>query len=292
MAKIAIALTIALTTSLQLNAQAVRVRVSNVCGSGSIAGYDEQGAYVLTNAHVSGTQIGRQVQIDYDTANGRVTLPARIVMAAYSNRTMTDWAILKVETLKSGAKWQLSTTLPTERTHQTCGSPRCVWPLVCSQVTTTTISGNQSLWKFREISIGGQSGSSVRDKSGKTKGLITWRIGNEGASQTTSQIYRQSTQQTTEADIRPTGLIELVTPRSETQSGFFTEQSIETSIATLPIWDVEQEQPPTPPCSCCPKNEPEMSEIEKTLVETIRKEKLDIDRLLKLILELITLFRR
>lgn len=233
-------------------AQAVRVRVANVCGSGSICGYDASGAYILTNAHVAGTTIGRTCNIDYQSQAGQITTTARVIMAAYSDSTLTDWAILQAQSLTGGPSWKLSTKRPTDTqtAFNTCGSPRCVWPLICTSVQTDNHSATP--WTWTPNSIPGQSGSSVRTPEGVTYGLLTWSWNGRGAGQQTATIYAQATQRSIDAAPRPEGLIEVPTqaqtqppppiatnPRAYTANGFF---SIARSVNELPIW--QDETPP------------------------------------------------
>jgi hypothetical protein len=161
-------------------------------------------------------------------------------MAAYSDRTLTDWAMLSVPGISPGARWPLSRDVPTYREHYTCGAPRCVWPLVCLSVTTVEVSPSSALWLWMPNSIGGQSGSLVRTKAGVGKGLLTWSWNGRGAGQQTHWIYKQASQRSTDAPERPAGLVEVAHPRSPTQNGFFAEAS----IVDLPIWDGGGEPPP------------------------------------------------
>ena len=65
-----------------------RVLNSGSCGSGSIVGKRDGKTLVLTNAHVAGTTIGRVVQCQFPFA-GNAKIPAKVIMAGYSDRVMT-----------------------------------------------------------------------------------------------------------------------------------------------------------------------------------------------------------
>lgn len=278
---IAAAITIAMMNI--ATAQAVRVRVQGVCGSGSVCGFaaDGTGAYVLTNAHVAGTQIGRTVSIDYAETTGMKTVPATIIAAAYSSTRLTDWALLKCQAIKGGASWRLSTTDPSAQIHATCGSPRCVWPQVCQQVRTRSATKDSTLWRWQPNSIGGQSGSSVRtlDAPNVTKGLLTWSWGGDGAGQTTRSIYRQFVNRTTDAPLRPEGLTETAEQRSYTEEGFFSE-----AIDDLPIWDTEPVKPPTDPC------DPAEPKTKAELEAAIAGHGFDVTKLLELVVRILDFF--
>lgn len=270
------ALATALTATIAppADAQAVRVRINNVCGSGSVCGWDGPTAYILTNAHVAGSRIGRQVNIDYQTPQGQMrTIQATIVAAAYSSQNLTDWAILTTTQLPAGwPVWKLSTRPPVDAQHRTCGSPRCVWPQVCQAVTTHSINNRTGLWLWTPNSIGGQSGSSVRTSQDVTTGLLTWSWGGRGAGQTTAQIAKQIRDRNTDAEVRPVGLVELSHDRSPTEDGFYAP-----AAADFPIW--ADDEPATPnPCD---------DDLRKVAAEA----GIDYNQLIRLILELIRLFR-
>lgn len=78
---------------------ACRVRAGNASGSGSVCGRFRDGSLILTNAHVVGTRPGTLVGIDCVIDGKDRSFEGKIVMAAYSNRTQTDWAIVYCEGL-------------------------------------------------------------------------------------------------------------------------------------------------------------------------------------------------
>jgi hypothetical protein len=223
---------------------AVRVVNQSSCGSGSICGHYQGGSLILTNAHVAGTQIGRNVVFDAVVDGQRVRKDARVIQAAYSNRTQTDWAVLMCENWQAIEPVYLSKKVPTG-SHYTQGSPRCVWPQRNTDITTVDQSPNSPLWRWTPNAIGGQSGSGVwSDTDNLQYGLLTWSWGGYGAGQMTAWIYKQARTMTTFGLPRVDGLVELPDESDETNvdrtgaddpvvgEGFFTE----TGITDLPIW--------------------------------------------------------
>lgn len=266
---------------------AVRIHVGNGCGSGSVVGE----GLIMTNAHVVGTRVGRQVTVR-PRATGQ-DISGTVIMAAYSDRTLADWAIVKCETgLESITPVPMSTKKPTG-THYTTGSPRCVWPLTSTAVLTADIADNSALWRWRPNAIGGQSGSGVWGVDDDIQdGLLTWSWGGLGAGQQTSEIYRQSREQSTGGEDRPAGLIELISPAPFAngddvivESGFFAQAG----ITDLPIWETEKEPEPIDP----PAGEiVELSEAEAKVINAMRAaDPKDLDALVQVVLGIFSLKR-
>lgn len=218
--------------------RAVRIINGNSCGTGSLCGRDADFIYIMTNAHVAGSRIGHVVNCEALKADksGTERFTARIIEAAYSSRTSTDWALLKADAkfMKGLEPIKLSTTDPDgDELTGTWGCPRCEIP--SGQLCKTVQLG--SLWYWQPNAIGGQSGSAVV-QDGKQKGLLTWTISGNGAGQKTSTIYRQSKEKNTDGPARVDGLefpsatgaysgVELI-------EGYHCETS---SLADYPIWD-------------------------------------------------------
>jgi hypothetical protein len=258
--------------------QAVRVRVDGVCGSGHACGTSSSGVFVLTNAHVAGTRVGRVVKVDATIDGRTVTVDGRIVASAYSDRTLTDWAVLLCPATLNVPIVKLSVSEPAlEFPHQTCGSPRCVWPLVCQQITSVGLDRATGLWRWSPNSIGGQSGSGVVSRQGKCVGLVTWSWGGRGAGQTTAQIYKQSQTRSVDGPERVAGLVEVNDARSVTEVGYFSE-----AISDLPIWDA-----PGGGGGECDCNGPGWSELR----EAATRAGIDFAKLVSLILQIIQLFQ-
>lgn len=231
---------------------AVRVINQNSCGSGSICGHHNGGSLVLTNAHVAGTKIGRAVKFDCVVGGETKRVSAKVIQAAYSDKTQTDWAVLFAEDFTAIQPVKLSKKRPTG-SHYTHGSPKCIWPQKSTDVTTKDMADGKPLWRWTPNSIGGQSGSGVwSDTDHLQYGLLTWSWGGYGAGQMTAEIYRQALNQTTvgydrlpdliEVGNQPHGEIVDVEGEPQVKPGFYSEAS----IIDLPIWDEGIVSPPPP----------------------------------------------
>lgn len=212
--------------------RACRVRVGNVCGSGSFVGRDAAATFVMTNAHVSGTQLGRVVSVEYfdRTKGSAVTVRGVIIAAAYSDRTLSDWALLRCPADAFGSEQpiRMSRGAPAAGVrHFTWGCPRCVVPR--GQVLTSRVIGRP--WRWQPDAVGGQSGSAVT-RGGVQYGVLTWSWGGDGAGQQTRDIWESLRTRSVSTVDRPDGLEEMSDERSDTEVGFFAEAS----IADLPIW--------------------------------------------------------
>lgn len=167
-----------------------RVTVSGTCGSGTIVGKHSDGsAIVLTNAHVAGTQKGRQVNVERWNQNGSGERGQGTVIAAGYGRGMSvDFALLKCNAgFATGVTpIPLADRYPDPQSAVTTyGCPRCEWPSL--QVLALNRRESQVLtWKPE--AIGGRSGSSLIDytEAGpRVVGLLTWGGGGEGLGQST-----------------------------------------------------------------------------------------------------------
>lgn len=218
-----------------------RVINGNSCGSGCVVGFRNGKTLVLTNAHVAGTTIGRTVSCEFPALKRRVN--GRVIMAAYSDRVMMDWAVVEIDEQLPLKATPLSKKMPTGE-HYTGGYPRCDGPFY-QRLVTRQFTHNGTVWRWQPISIGGQSGSGVHSFADHLYyGLLTWSWGGDGAGQTTRSIWLQYSQRAAIGFLRPEGLIELGDNRAEgLENGFFAE----TSITDLPIWHDESTPPPPPP---------------------------------------------
>ena len=203
-----------------------RALVSGSCGSGTICGADASGGYVVSNAHVWGTQIGKRVTIDIVSGGQTRRLSGNIVFAGYSNSRMVDFAIAKFEGLTSQRYMPMFKSEPANPPYGTTGSPRCVWPLVTKQFNDPRNYG-QGLITGLPDAIGGQSGSAIYNSTGQQIALLTWSINGRCAGQKTSKLWEVASQRNVLlADPRPEGLVELCgnpQERPETEEGIFGE---------------------------------------------------------------------
>lgn len=233
-----------------------KVSVANVCGSGSIVGERNGKTLVMTNAHVAGTQVGRRVNCTFPYLQNQV-VPGRIIVAAYSDRIMMDWAVLELDSKVDLPIVKLSQKPPVGD-HYTAGYPRCQGPRF-QRLVTRSFSHNGTVWRWQPNSIGGQSGSGVHSLADNLqRGVLTWSWGGDGAGQTTRSIWMQYAQRGEIGFPRPEGLIELSEVRSETENGFF----LEANITTLPIWaELENDPRPDDPVPDDPVNPSVVQEI-------------------------------
>ncbi len=234
---------------------AVRVVNQNSCGSGSKVGNIDGDSLIMTNAHVAGTRLGRVVTIDTQ-AHGR--MQGTVIEAFYSDRTLTDWALVRVPGWQEMKPVKMSVKDPPGTSGYTRGSPRCVWPLKSTDITTVDIDDDSPLWRWTPDAIGGQSGSGVwLDADNLQYGLLTWTWGGYGAGQMTSWIYRQARTRSLVAPFRIPGLEEVPGDEDEesvdrtgcddpvVEVGVFAA----TSLHDYDIWHVEDDEPepPVPP---------------------------------------------
>jgi pimeloyl-ACP methyl ester carboxylesterase len=236
-------------------------------------------ALILSNAHVCGSRIGREVVIEVQS-QGNERIRGRVIMAAYSDRTWTDWAV--VETIEPYNKVQpvkCSKNRPSG-SHYTRGFPRCQ-PHNGTDIRTVALSSTDARWTWQPNAIGGQSGSGVwSDVDNLQYGLLTWSIGRDGAGQMTSEIYRQARDCTIAGAARVDGMIEL--DQDYDFTGIDTDGLsdpvvvpglyIQRDITTLPIWaedDDDGDDPVTPP------NDPDdisATALQKIQIEGLRAE--------------------
>lgn len=272
---------------------AVRVTAGNSCGSGSVCGFYRDGSLILTNAHVVGTRVGRQVNIRAEVDGRTQEFTGQVIQAAYSDSDLTDWAVVYAEGFKSIEPVLLSKEKPTGA-HYTRGSPRCVWPQTGTPVITADIADNSTLWRWRPNSIGGQSGSGVWSVEDDLQyGLLTWSWGGLGAGQQTSEIYRQARERTTKGAPRPAGLRPVIEPDVVCEAGFFSQSD----IVDLPIWagegndggdDDDGTGGGDDDCDCGSDDE---RRLFQRLRNRAREKNIDFVALLKIILTLIEMFQ-
>lgn len=248
-----------------------KVVFGNSCGSGSLVGIRNNKSLVLTNAHVAGTQIGRVGNCTFPFLNNKVC-KARIILAAYSDRVMMDWAVLEIDEQVQLPHVKLSRTTPSGD-HYTAGYPRCQGPRF-QRLVTRGFQNNGTVWRWQPNAIGGQSGSGVHSLSDNLqRGLLTWSWGGDGAGQTTSSIWTQYAQRAEIGFPRFPDLIELSPPQN-CESGFFAEAN----ITSLPIW---AELDPTPPEEPKPPVEPNPTIAQELLLSSGRLRQ-EADRLAEL----------
>lgn len=288
----------------------VRCMINGSCGSGTICGADANGAYVLTNAHVTGTQIGRQVMVDVIQGQGGKRTYGRTVMTGYSDSRMVDFSIVYVEGLSSKRYMPLLKTEPEHAPFATTGSPRCVWPLVTKAFNAPRNYGD-GLLTGTPNAIGGQSGSAIYNSEGHQIALLTWSIGGRCAGQKTAKLWQVATERNVQlADPRPEGLEELADGDGESRP--VTEEGVHgdccglvemaaddaptyahirpqttdglayvvgSAMEDLPIWFVpggdgdgptDPDDPTDPDCDCDCEGCKKLTQAESDLIDFIR----------------------
>lgn len=254
------------TSNAEWARSAAQIKAGNSCGSGSVVGFYRDGTLLLTNAHVVGTRPGTAAKIRMVVDGVDRSFEGQIIMAAYSNTYLADWAIVYVPEIINVQPRPLSTLKP-KGSHVTVGSPKCVWPLRFSELRTADASNNSALWRWMPNSIPGQSGSGVWSiDDGNQYGLLTWSWNGFGAGQQTWWIYEQAKKQSAEVgELRPEGLKELAFVDSEkvVEEGFF----VQSNIGDLPIWATPEDPKPEP----APPITPDASEDERKIFEKFRQ---------------------
>lgn len=288
----------------------VRCMVGNSCGSGTICGRDNTGSYVLSNAHVWGTQLGKVVNIDCVVNGAQKRVQGRLIFAGYSSTRMVDFAIALVPNLKSKRYMPMVKTEPVGQPFATTGGPRCVWPQVTKPFNDPRSYGDGLITGMPDA-IGGQSGSSIYNAQGNQIALLTWSINGRCAGQKTSKLWQVATSRNVLlADPRPEGLTELGETVGELKEGVFGEapmflkrpivedgifgkaaifevqsgirpkcDDVIASIAgsameTMPIWAVPGTTPSDPVVPPPPADGDcvKLTEKEKALIEFLRKQ--------------------
>ena len=228
-----------------------RILNKSSCGSGSICGITQAGkSLILTNAHVAGSRVGRVVDVEVESQ--RKKLKARVIMAAYSDKTVSDWAVLETTTKYNDVEPTYLSKSKPSGSHYTKGFPKCR-PHSGTDIETVSF-GRNGVWFWEPDAIGGQSGSGVwSDNDHLQYGLLTWQWGKHGAGQQTAEIYRQARNRSTAGYPRPEGLVELddydFTGLDNEgcddpiiEPGFM----VETGVLDLPIWAEDQKPPQKP----------------------------------------------
>lgn len=269
----------------------VRCIYNGSCGSGTICGASANGAYVVTNAHVVGTAIGRAVTVDIVENGNQRRIGGKTVMAGYSNSRMVDFSIVFCEGLTCKRYMPMLKTEPNNGPFGTTGSPRCVWPQVKKEFNDPRNYGD-GLITGTPNAIGGQSGSAIYNSSGQQIALLTWSINGRCAGQKTSKLWQVAqSRNVLLADPRPEGLEEVgdTQTRPETAEGVFGQlselgegnrpvtENVIASVANsdmedLPIW-YTPDSPPPPPPGDCPPGCMKLTDKEIALIEFLRAQK-------------------
>lgn len=251
------------------NGSACKINQRNWCGSGSLCGYGEYngqaGAFILTNAHVSGTSLQDPMDCLFKLPSGAEKLVrANPIIIAYT-RNSVDWAIgftTEIQPDSGLEPVKLSKEGPVGSSFTFTGSPRCVWPQQTVQISLSPNPPSGVVW-WTPNAIGGQSGSSVwrPGRNGKPQAeiLLTWTYGSgagaRGAGQPTRLIYNNMVNKSADGPEPVDGLVEVGVGAWEDrdlQEGYFEADTttkilgldpIERAIKVqeLPIWVTDED---------------------------------------------------
>lgn len=234
----------------------------------------------MTNAHVAGSQVGRQVQVEIESLGMR-RLTGTVIRAAYSNQVIADWAVIFIPDFQEIEPVYLSKHPPASgESMYTKGFPRCRAHNGTDIAQHQVLSNGVLLWL--PDAIGGQSGSGVwGDSDGLQKALLTWSWTSGrrqyGAGQLTSEIYRQNRDRQIRGFAMMPGLKPLndfdldAVNRDGTddpvlEEGFFSAP-IEAGIQDLPIW--YEDQVTEPPVD--PGDGGDACELKRQFVDSLRR---------------------
>lgn len=241
-----------------------RILNQNSCGSGAICGVNPGGSYVITNAHVAGTDKNRPITVESEKLQKRFT--GRIVEAMYNKNAIgADWALMWVPNLVGIEPVYLTKNLPAKNESlYTKGFPKCVAHAGTDISQFKTLDNGILLWLPN--SIGGQSGSGVwGDLDGLQKALLTWSIrqGNRwyGGGQLTNAIYDQMKGRVSASYLLPKDweVIELPGPDGDYDRTGLTDPTVEecywTERAVNEMWPIwAEDQKPVEPGPVDPPN--------------------------------------
>ena len=167
----------------EIGEAACRVRVSSSAGSGTSIAADDEHVYILTNAHVVGSN--RQATCEF-FRYGRKTqrLPGSVIWKSHSNRSVKDFALIRIKKSLFGAfPPRIVELAPVDHVVKqndyiaSAGCPQARWLQLWEGHALSEASNNRVL--FTPPPLGGQSGSgvfTVIDGDTYLCAVLTWRI--------------------------------------------------------------------------------------------------------------------
>lgn len=169
----------------------VRVRAGGSCGSGCVVGVDPGVCgYVLTNAHVVGSQSPRSLTVErWDSLGRSARSGASVVRYGYRAGMSLDYALLRVPFEFVSEVRPVPLRRDTDFAAApliTVGSPRCEWP---SLQVLRFVRESRGMVYWLPEAIGGRSGSAVVQLTSvgpRVVGLLTWRGGGHGIGQSSA----------------------------------------------------------------------------------------------------------
>ena len=166
---------------------AVRAIEGQSCGSATLVFDDGDRQLFLSNAHVTGTETGAVVDIEYYGSGKLEAAAGRLIYAAYVPGNDVDFSFVELRGLSriDGMEARpLACYLPPDEKHSSGSSPRCV----PTGYRAHLFHRRNSITTFTPAAIGGQSGSGIIDKLGSLTTLVTWTNGEVGLGQNPLRI--------------------------------------------------------------------------------------------------------
>ena len=171
----------------QIGEASCRVRVSSSAGSGTSIAEDDDSIYVLTNAHVVGSNKKATCEFfRYGRKTSRI--PGSVVWKSYNDRTVNDFAIIKLPKSAFGDyPPRIAPFAPVDHQIQTndyiasAGCPQARWLQLWEGHALSNAGRDRVL--FTPPPLGGQSGSGVYtviDGDTYLCGILTWSIQGKG----------------------------------------------------------------------------------------------------------------
>ncbi|TWU39326.1 S1 family peptidase [Novipirellula artificiosorum] len=168
----------------------VRIRNGNSMGSGTVFRESADHFYVLTNAHVAGTDLGNQVSLEF-WKDGHQSRPVtgQTVAVAYIPRAYRDIAVVRVAKQTLGSYRPPVIPLAGEQDsvdYRAIFSVGCAagrWPTAFEGFALRRNTNGGDTIHFVPMPAGGRSGSAIFDVLGevpKIVGLIAWRSSDDG----------------------------------------------------------------------------------------------------------------
>jgi hypothetical protein len=168
----------------------VRIRNGSSMGTGTVFRESTDAFYVLTNAHVAGTQLGNRVELEF-WRDGHQSKPVSgdTVAVAYIPRAYRDIAVVKVPKTVLGA--YSPPVIPLAGSQDSfdyqnifsVGCPSGRWPTAFEGFALRRQANGGDTIHFVPMPAGGRSGSAIFDVQGRVPqiiGLIAWRSSDEG----------------------------------------------------------------------------------------------------------------
>jgi hypothetical protein len=168
----------------------VRIRNGSSMGSGTVFRESSDSFYILTNAHVAGTDLGNRVEVEF-WRDGHQSRPVSgdTVAVAYIPRAYRDIAVVRVPKQSLGS--YEPPVIPLAGSQDSVnyqnifsvGCPSGRWPTAFEGFALRRQANGGDTIHFVPMPAGGRSGSAIFDVQSRRPsiiGLIAWRSTDEG----------------------------------------------------------------------------------------------------------------